>query len=236
MDLKRIREILDKVYSEKRKTLYEYEAKEIANAVGIPTPKNIFIKDLDPLDIEKLDFNEPYVIKIVSSQVIHKSDVGGVVVNVSKESLKDAIKKMIDTVTSKISNASIEGVLIEEMADKGVETIVGYIRDPQFGPVVMFGLGGIFVEIYRDVSFRLAPLSREDALSMIKEVKAYKILSGYRGIPPSDINKIADVIVRVGEIGYRYPEIREIDINPLMAYPDGVLALDVRIILGGEYE
>lgn len=235
MNIERVREILDRAYEENRKTLYEYEAKEIADIVGIPTPKHIFIEDLESLDTDKISFNEPYVIKIVSPQVIHKSDVGGVIVNISREQLEEAIKKMIDTVKSKVANASIKGVLIEEMADKGVETIVGYIRDPQFGPVVMFGLGGIFVEVYKDVSFRLAPLSMEDALSMVKEVKAYKILSGYRGIPPSDINKISDVITRIGDLGYKFPEIREIDINPLVAYPDRVLALDVRIILGGDY-
>ncbi len=232
MDEKGIREILDRAYKEGRKVLYEYEAKEVARLIGIPTPKNIFVKEFDSLDVENLDLKEPYVIKIVSPQVIHKSDVGGVVLNVSRENLKDEIRKMVEKVRSKVPNATVEGVLIEEMADKGVETIVGLVKDPQFGPVVMFGLGGIFVEVYRDVAFRLAPLDKDEALSMIKEVKAYKILKGYRGMPPSDIEAIADVIVKVGEFGYKFQEVNELDINPLMAYPDGVNALDVRIILG----
>jgi len=232
MDEKRIREILEKAYEEGRKALFEYEAKEIARLIGIPTPKNMFIKDLESIEIDMLDLKEPYVIKIVSPQVIHKSDVGGVVLNVTKDNLKERITKMVENVRTKIPNVFIEGVLIEEMAEKGVETIVGLVKDPQFGPVVMFGLGGIFVEIYRDVSFRLAPLDKDEALSMIREVKAYKILRGYRGIPPSDIEAIADVIVKVGEFGYKFQEVSELDINPLMVYPNGVTALDVRIILG----
>ncbi len=232
MDERGIREILDRVYKEGRKILYEYEAKEIARLIGIPTPKNYFIEDIASLNIDDLDLKEPYVIKIVSPQIIHKSDVGGVVLNVSRENLKREIHNMIENIRSKMPDAEIKGVLIEEMAEKGVETIVGLVKDPQFGPVVMFGLGGIFVEVYRDVSFRLAPLDKDEALSMIKEVKAYKILKGYRGIPPSDIEAIADVIVKVGEFGYKFQEVNELDINPLMAYPNGVNALDVRIILG----
>ncbi len=232
MDERGIREILDRVYKEGRKILYEYEAKEIARLIGIPTPKNYFIEDIDSLNIDNLDLKEPYVIKIVSPQIIHKSDVGGVVLNVSRENLKREILNMIENIKSKMPDAEIKGVLVEEMAEKGVETIVGLVKDPQFGPVVMFGLGGIFVEVYRDVSFRLAPLDIDEALSMIKEVKAYKILKGYRGIPPSDIEAIADVIVKVGEFGYKFQEVNELDINPLMAYPNGVNALDVRIILG----
>lgn len=232
MDEERIREILKKAIKEGRKALYEFEAKEVARLLGIPTPKNIFIKDFYSLDVGKLDLREPYVIKIVSPQVIHKTDVGGVVLNVSREALEDEIKKMVERVRTRVPNAKIEGVLIEEMVEKGVETIVGLVKDPQFGPVVMFGLGGIFVEVYRDVSFRLAPLDKEEAISMIQEVKAYKILKGYRGIPPSDIEAIADVIVKVGDFGYKFQEVKELDINPLMAYPYGVNALDVRIILG----
>ena len=228
--VKEVRGIINQALSEKR-NLYEYEAKKLVNILGIPTPKNMFIP-IDKLDtIKDIDLNPPYVLKIVSRDIIHKSDVGGVILNVNPEDLMDKTEELISNVKKHVPNAQLEGILIEEMAEKGVETIVGLTRDPQFGPVVMFGLGGIFVEVYRDVSFRLAPLTLDEAIDMIKEVKAYKILSGYRGTPPSDINSLASTIVKIGELGTEINEIKEIDLNPLMAYPDGVLALDVRIIL-----
>ncbi len=234
MDEKVVREIIDKALSEGRKALYEYEAKKIANAIGIPIPNNIFIpyKDMNELNIDNIKLKQPLVVKIVSPDIIHKSDVGGVKLNVFKDNLIDTLKEMVETVRKYKPDTDIKGFLIEEMAEKGVETIVGLVKDPQFGPVVMFGLGGVFVEIYKDVSFRLAPLDKNDALDMIREVKAYKILQGYRGLPPSDIDAIADVIVKIGELGWRFREISELDINPLACYPSGVLALDVRIILG----
>ena len=225
------KKIIGRALDENR-NLFEYEAKKIVGLIGIPIPKNRFIP-IDELDKEiELDFDPPYVVKIVSRDIIHKTDVGGVILDVSREELGYAIDKLFKNVREKAGDVHLDGVLIEEMAEKGVETIVGLTRDPQFGPVVMFGLGGVFVEIYRDVAFRLAPLDLDEALDMVKEVKAYQILKGYRGQPPSDIEAIASTIVKVGELGYRIKEIKEIDINPLMVYPKGVLAIDVRIILG----
>ena len=226
-----IKKIIDQAISDGR-NLYEFEAKEVMKLIGIPTPKNKFIPIEEIGGEIEVGFDPPYVVKIVSRDIIHKTDVGGVILDVSREELNLAIDKLLTNVRRRAAKARIEGVLVEEMAEKGVETIVGMTRDPQFGPVVMFGLGGIFVEIYRDVSFRLAPLNIDEALDMIKEVKAYQILKGYRGYPPADLEAIADTIVKVGDLGSKFREIREIDINPLIAYPKGVLALDVRIILG----
>ncbi len=227
----RIESILKKALEEGRSSLLENEALEVASEAGIPLPRYVFIKDEG--DLDKVDFPPPYALKIVSPQVIHKTDVGGVMLNITRDELPQRIREMEKRVLEKIPDAEIHGYIVMEMLSKGVETIVGLTRDPQFGPVVAFGLGGIFVEIYRDVSFRLAPLEKEDALEMIREVKAYKILSGYRGLPPADLDSIADVIMKVGMLGVKYPLISEIDINPLIAYPDKAVAVDVRIILVG---
>ncbi len=224
-----INRILSEALRNGRKALLEHEALALAKSAGIPIPHYVFI----PLGAKpEPDFPPPYVLKIVSPDIIHKSDVGGVKLNVSGEALESEVEELISRVRSNAPEAEILGVLVMEMAEEGVETLVGLTRDPQFGPVVAFGLGGIFVEIYRDVSFRLAPIPIEEVREMIREVKAYKILRGYRGRPPADIDAIADVIVKVSELGDKYPEIMEMDINPLIAYPRGALAVDVRVILG----
>ncbi len=224
-----INSIISKALSEGRKALLEHEALELARAAEIPTPRYLFT----PLGSRpEPDFPPPYVLKIVSPDIIHKSDVGGVRLNIGGDELEREVGELVETVKRNAPNAEITGVLVMEMAEEGVETLVGLTRDPQFGPVVAFGLGGIFVEIYRDVSFRLAPIPIEEAREMIREVKAYKILSGYRGRPPADIDALADVIVKVSQLGDKYPEIMEMDINPLIAYPRGALAVDVRVILG----
>jgi len=129
------------------------------------------------------------------------------------------------------ATARIEGFLIERMADKGVEVIVGGVRDAQFGPAVMFGIGGVMVELLKDVSFRLAPVTKVECLEMIKEIKAYPLLTGYRGSEPCDIDAIADVIIKVGDIISEMDDIKEMEINPLITYPDKVIAVDARVIL-----
>jgi len=186
-----IHSIIREALARGRKSLLEHEALELARAAGIPTPRYVFT----PLGSKpEPDFPPPYVLKIVSPDIIHKSDVGGVRLNVGAEELGREVEELVRTVERRAPDAELE--------------------------------------VYRDVSFRLAPVSVDEAREMIREVKAYKILSGYRGRPPSDVEAIADVIVKVSILGDRYPEIMEMDINPLIAYPKGVLAVDVRVILG----
>ncbi|MEM2220087.1 MAG: acetate--CoA ligase family protein, partial [Candidatus Korarchaeum sp.] len=166
-------------------------------------------------------------------QVIHKSDVGGVKVNLrSEDDVRRAYREIVDNVRRRVPDARIEGILVQEFAPPGAELIIGLIRDPQFGPTVMFGLGGIFVEVFRDVSFRVAPLSEQDAETMIKEIKAYKLLTGFRGAEPVDINAIKDALIKVGRIGVENEEIAEMDLNPVIAYPKGIKVVDARIFLG----
>ncbi len=180
---------------------------------------------------EKLGF--PLVEKVVSPDVLHKSDVGGVKVGISNpDEVAKAFTEIESAVKSANPKARFYGVYLQKMLRGGVETIVGGTRDPQFGPVVVFGLGGIFVEILKDVSFRVVPLSEDDAIEMMNEIKAAAILNGVRGSKPVDKVALARIIVSVGALMAENKEISSLDLNPVMATPDGAVAVDSRIILG----
>jgi acyl-CoA synthetase (NDP forming) len=174
----------------------------------------------------------PVALKISSPDILHKSDVGGVQLDLnSAEAVEKAYDALLSAVKRSNPEAQVDGVLVSKMASPGLEVIVGMNRDPQFGPVILFGLGGIMVEIFQDVSLRLLPLTKEDAINMIQEIKGYRLISGYRGRPAVDEQALADCLLTVARISEAYPEIVEIDLNPVFAYPDGVLVADVRIIV-----
>jgi len=174
----------------------------------------------------------PVVLKIVSPEIIHKSDAGGVMINLKNAvEVQDAYRKILENAKKYNAAARINGVLVQEMAPQSTEVIVGAIKDPQFGQTLMFGLGGIFVELLKDVTFRVAPITRQDAEEMITEVKAYPLLKGYRNTPPTDINAIVTVLVNTSKLIMDYPEIKELDLNPVMAYEKGAKTVDARIIL-----
>jgi len=174
----------------------------------------------------------PVALKISSPDILHKSDVGGVQLDLnSAEDVEKAYDALLSSVKRSNPEAQVDGVLVSKMASPGLEVIVGMNRDPQFGPVILFGLGGIMVEIFQDVSLRLLPLTKEDAINMIQEIKGYRLISGYRGRPAVDEQALADCLLTVARISEAYPEIVEIDLNPVFAYPDGVLVADVRIIV-----
>lgn len=176
----------------------------------------------------------PVVMKIVSPDILHKSDVGGIQLNLgSADSVINAYNKMMRDITTIMPQARLEGVLIEAMAPEGMEVIVGMRRDPNFGPLMMFGLGGIYVELFGDVSFRVAPLMHEDALEMIHSTRAGRLLTGFRGMPEADVEAVADTILRLSKLALDFPQISEIEINPLLVLPKGkgALALDGRVIL-----
>jgi acetate---CoA ligase (ADP-forming) len=173
----------------------------------------------------------PVALKISSPDILHKSDVGGVKLDLnSAEAVEKAYDALLSAVKCNNPEARMDGVLVTKMALPGLEVILGMNRDPQFGPVMLFGLGGIMVEIFQDVSLRLLPLSRGDALDMIREIKGYNLLSGYRGRPPVDEQALADCLIAVAQMAENHPEILEIDLNPVIAYPDGILTVDARII------
>ena len=173
----------------------------------------------------------PVALKISSTDILHKSDVGGVQLGLSSA---EAVEKAYDTLLSSVkqssSEAQVDGVLVSKMAPSGLEVIVGMNRDPQFGPVILFGLGGIMVEIFQDISLRLLPLTKDEALAMIREIKGYKLISGYRGRPAIDEQALVDCIMTVAQMAEHHPEIVEIDLNPVIAYPNTIRVVDARII------
>jgi acetyltransferase len=174
----------------------------------------------------------PVALKISSPDIIHKSDAGGVRLNLnSAEAVEKAYGDLLTAVKKTQPGARVEGVLVSKMALPGLEVIAGMNRDPQFGPVILFGLGGIMVEIFQDVSLRLSPLAREEALAMIREIKGYGLISGYRGREPVDEQALADCLLAVARIAEDQPEIMEIDFNPVFAYPDRIQVADVRMIV-----
>jgi len=232
MKLKDPKEIIANAYDEGRKWLLEPEAKEICKSYNIPVPKYIIVHSEDDAIEAANKIGYPVVMKIISKDIIHKSDVGGVVVGIyNDDEVRRGYRNILKNIKNRLGRVSIEGFLVEEMARKSTEVIVGMTIDKQFGKIVMFGLGGIFVEVFKDVSFRMIPLEYDDAVNMIKEIKAYPILEGYRGTEPADINTLANIILNLSKIALDYDEIREIDLNPIFTYSNGALAVDARIIL-----
>ncbi len=226
------REIIAKALEENRTKLLEHEAIEIIKYYGAPVAEALLAKTPEEAGelAEKIGF--PVVLKIVSPDISHKSDVGGVIVGVnSKEEAVEKARKILENVSQKAPGARVSGILVQKQAKPGLEVIVGGLRDSVFGPVVMFGLGGIFVEVLRDVSFRIAPISEEEAIEMMKEIKASKILEGYRNVPPVDKKALAKVIIAAAKLLEENPEVDSLDLNPVIAYQDGALVVDARVIL-----
>jgi acyl-CoA synthetase (NDP forming) len=224
--------IISQVRSEDRKALLETEAKTICMEYAIPvTTFKLAKNEKEAAEFaEKIGF--PVVLKIVSPDIIHKSDAGGVMINLKNTAeVRSAYGKILENAKKYDAAAKVIGVLVQEMAPQSTEVIVGAIKDPQFGQTLMFGLGGIFVELLKDVTFRIAPITREDAQEMITEVKAYPLLKGYRNTPPADIDAIVTVLVNTSNLVMDYPEIKELDLNPVMAYEKGAKTVDARIIL-----
>ncbi len=218
---------------EGRKHFLEEESDSLLLAYGIPVAASVLAKNADEAGMAASKLGFPVVEKIVSPDILHKSDVGGVKINItSEEEARAAFDQISSQVLRAVSKARIQGVLVQKMIKGGTETIVGGSRDPQFGPVVVFGLGGIFVEILKDVSFRVAPIDREEALDMIKEIRSAPILNGFRGTPAADKEALASVIVSVGRLMIENPEISSLDLNPVMALPSGAVTVDSRILIG----
>jgi acetyltransferase len=179
-------------------------------------------------------FGRPVAMKVMSPDVIHKSDVGGVVLGVdSAEDASEAYARISQQVLQHLPEANIDGVLMEEMACEGVEVIIGGSRDDKFGPMIMFGLGGRMVEVWKDVNFRLAPMWRASAARMIRQIRGYRLLEGIRGAPPSDVRAAEECILRLAQLMCEHPEIQEFDINPLILYGrgEGAAVADGRMVI-----
>jgi acyl-CoA synthetase (NDP forming) len=212
--------------------LTEVESKELLKKAGIPVVETKLARSKkEAISISK-EMGFPVVLKISSTDVVHKSDSGGVKLGLANTTqVGKAYSEIISSVKRAYPEAQIQGVSVQSMAPPGVEVIVGMSKDPQFGPVLMFGLGGVFVEVLKDVSFRIVPVTERDAREMIKEIKGYPILEGYRGQKPASIPALEKLIIKVSQFIERNPQIKELDLNPIFAYPDKAVAVDARIIM-----
>ncbi len=224
--------IINRALSEGRRYLMEDESKKILKTYGIPVTKERLVTNLESALEWAGKIGFPVVLKVCSPDIIHKSDFGGVMLGLKTPiEVEEAYNKILNNIRGKKPQAKVLGVLVQEMVPHGYEIIVGATRDAQFGPVVMFGLGGVFVEVLEDVSFRLAPLTKEDGLEMMQEIKGFRLLKGFRNSEPADLEALADVITKVGRIITEQNEIMEMEINPFFVYSKGLIAVDARIIL-----
>ena len=225
-------EIIAGARKEGRNNLLEPEAKSVCQDYGISVTRFRFAGTEEETAISAKEIGFPVVLKIVSTDIVHKSDVGGVMVNLKTPSeVKMAYETILANVKRHKPKANILGMLVQEMAPPSTEVIVGAIKDNQFGPTLMFGLGGIFVEVLEDVAFRIAPVIRQEAELMISEIKAYPVLKGYRNHPLLDTGAIAEIIVNTSKLVIEHEEIRELDLNPVLVYEKGAKTVDARIIL-----
>ncbi len=217
---------------QKRQALLEPEAKEICVAYNIPTPTFRVAHTASEAASLAEQVSFPVVLKIVSPDILHKTEAGGVIMSLnSKDQVKAGYEQLLSNVRGFKEDARIEGILVQHMAPRGVEVIVGGLRDNQFGPTVLFGLGGIFVEVLKDASFRVAPMTDLDTRQMIREIRSYPILQGVRGQPPADEDAITGILQATSRMLLENSEIQQIDLNPVMVYGKGATVVDARIVL-----
>lgn len=226
--------IINQVRSTSRTLLTEIESKALFREAGISVIETRFADSKqEAIGISK-SLGFPVALKIVSPEIIHKSDAGGVKLGLkTSKQVESAYEEILSSVKQKYPHAIIAGMSVQKMARPGTEVIIGMTKDAQFGPVLMFGLGGVLVEILKDVSFRIVPLEREDAREMIREIKGYPMLEGFRGGEPVDISILEEMLLQVSRFVDNHPEIKELDLNPIFAYKDRAVAVDARVILEG---
>jgi acyl-CoA synthetase (NDP forming) len=212
--------------------LLEPEGIDLLQAYGIPYPQHSVAYSSDEA-VEIADqLGYPVVLKVISPDVLHKSDVGGVVIGIKRtEEVRDAYGRIESAIVFNAPGADMQGTLVIKQAGPGLEVIVGGLKDALFGPSVMFGLGGVFVEILKDVSFRVAPLKQKDAEEMVKEIQGYPLLKGARGKQPYDVSAVTHLLCKVSELLIDRPDISELDLNPVRVFENGLLVLDVRVLI-----
>jgi acetate---CoA ligase (ADP-forming) subunit beta len=224
--------IFDQVKKEGRSILTEFESKIILKQAGIPVVETKLAKTQKEAVSLSQKMGFPVALKIASPDVIHKSDSGGVKLSVnSVAEVKKSYDEILKKVRKQYPDAVVHGVSVQKMFRPGTEVIIGTSKDPQFGPVIMFGLGGIFVELLKDVSFRVIPVERRDAQEMIKEIKGYPLLQGYRGKEPANLSALVEIILKISKLIEENPQIKELELNPVFAYQNKAVAVDARIIL-----
>ncbi len=234
VDRAAVRKVFDTARAEGRVTIGDAEARTVLEAYGIPLPKSLLAANAEEAVAAAEAIGYPVVMKIASPDILHKTDIGGVKLNITSASeVRDAFDLLVYRATRFMPEATIWGCQVQQMVRGGREVIIGMSCDPQFGPLLMFGLGGIYVEALKDVTFRVAPIDRRDAMEMVSEIRAYNLLRGVRGEKPADLAAIADTMLRVSQLVTDFPEVVELDINPLMVFEagKGVLAIDMRLAL-----
>ena len=224
--------VLARARSEGRTLLNEVEAKDLLREAGVPVTMTTLATSPDEAVKQAEAAGYPVVLKVVSPDISHKSDAGGVKLNLKDAAeVRAAYAAILESCSKHVPGARITGVAVQFMAPQGTEVIVGMTTDAQFGPVMMFGLGGIMVEVLKDVSFRLVPLEEKDATQMLSEIKGKAILDGVRGQPAADLAALKHAILKVSDFVQAHPEVQELDLNPMFAYADGAIAVDARIVL-----
>lgn len=228
-------QILSRARQEKRKVLTEIEAKAILGEAGITCTPTVLATSKEKAVSVAEEFGYPVVLKVSSVDISHKSDAGGVKVGLkSRAEVEAAFDAIMTSCRAYTPGADIEGVSVQPMARPGTEVIMGMTRDQSFGPVVMFGLGGVFVEVLKDVAFRIVPIDANDAAEMIDGIQGKKLLEGYRGKETADKARLRQMLVQLSDFVDATPGIEEIDMNPVFAYKDGAMVVDARIILSEE--
>ena len=224
--------IIANAQAQGRTLLTETEAKQVLQDLGINTTLGqLATSEADAVQAaETIGF--PVVLKVSSTDIVHKSDAGGVQLNLqTPDEVRQAYQSIVQSVAAREPNASMDGVAVQPMAQPGVEVIIGMSKDASFGPVLMFGLGGVLVEVLKDVAFRIVPLGERDADEMIHDIKGFPLLDGYRGAAAADLGALKQILHTLSEFVEQTPAVKEIDLNPIYAYPDGALAVDARMIL-----
>ncbi|MHA1237732.1 MAG: acetate--CoA ligase family protein [Candidatus Odinarchaeia archaeon] len=226
--------IINNAISNGRKYLLEHESKELLTLFTIPTTKWAVAKSCEEAVEKSREIGFPLVMKVLSPDILHKTDVGGVKLNIQNESeVKKAFNEIISNVKNKKPDADILGVLLDSFAEKGFELIVGALKSPEFDQTVMVGAGGIFTELFKDVCFRVAPLTHNEAKEMLQELKIYPLFKGFRG-QTLDENAIVDIIVKVSNLIMELPQISQMDLNPVILYHQGAIVVDAKIILSNK--
>lgn len=229
---KKTSEIIQTAMKNGRVNLLETEAKEICADYRMPIPPFELAKSAEQASSVAQKLGYPIVLKIVSQDILHKTEAGGVLLGIQNPvEVRNGFSRIVDNARRYNSNAKLEGVLVQRMAPPGREIIIGGLVDPQFGQTLMFGLGGVFVEILRDVTLRIAPIVKQDAQEMIREIKAYPILKGFRGQPPADEDAIVDILLSASDLMMENQDINQMDLNPVMIYDKGASIVDARMIL-----
>ena len=224
--------VLDTARREGRTLLTEIEAKALLKQAGLNVVETRLARSEDEAVSTARELGFPVVLKIASPDVVHKTDAGGVKLNLKTSAqVAKAYEDILKSVKEKYPEAKVQGVSVQKMAKPGVEIIIGMSKDAQFGPVIMFGLGGVWVEVLKDVAFRIVPLEPRDAHEMVQEIKGRPLLEGYRGQEAVDIGNLEKMILKVSSFVEQHPEIKELDLNPVVAYKDGAIAVDARVVL-----